>query len=85
MYNNNPHYNLNGIDFYLNPISQDINYFKEKLSYDVSDYDTIVIHDRTYFEIRLENDNVIIYGNKQDKNEDRIWNIYMSKLKSLVE
>ncbi|MDR3273265.1 MAG: hypothetical protein LBT29_07280 [Flavobacteriaceae bacterium] len=61
MYNNNPHYNLNGIDFYLNPINQHINYFKENLSYTVSDYNEILIddnNDKKQFRFRIEGEKI---------------------------
>jgi hypothetical protein len=48
-YNNNPHYALGkNVHIYLNPIDQSINFFSERLSYRIYDYDEIVIYDPDY-------------------------------------
>ncbi|MDR1877072.1 MAG: hypothetical protein LBQ84_05560 [Flavobacteriaceae bacterium] len=71
MYNNSPHYEYEeGIDIYLDPINQRINFTEEHLSYNISDYNEIVIYDSEevygtrYFDIRLKNERVFIeyYG-----------------------
>jgi hypothetical protein len=64
MYNNNPHYKLDGFDIFLNPINQGINWSKDKLSYKISDYDMLVIQDFSanvkYYRVTLSNNKVLL-------------------------
>ena len=89
MYNNSPHYGLERIDIYLNPISQFIN--MEALSWSVSDYETITIKDwdsrHTYYDIRLVEERVYIYNPHEVEPagyENDILKEYVPKLKLLI-
>jgi len=88
MYNNNPHYDLEGCDVFLNPLSQRLDHL---LSGSVSDYDTIVIKDwgsrHTYYEIMLVEGRVYIYNPYEAEPtgyENEILTKYIPKLKLLI-
>gem|GEM_PF-2353247 len=92
MYNHNPHYKLENFDIYLNPISQWLNLTEEHLSFLVSDYDVIVIHDRNnspaYYSIRLYNGKVWIYNTDRVEHinyENELLTKYIPKLKLLLD
>ena len=91
MYNNNPHYNYESINIYLNPISQKINLFCAD-SYNVSDYNCIVIQDKNstylYYHIKLQKNSVYIYNvydNELESYKNDIVNEYIPILKSLIK
>ena len=91
MYNHNPHYRLENFDIYLNPISQWVNWTEEHLSFLISDYDVIVIHDRNnspaYYNIRLYNGKVWIYNTDRVEHinyENELLTKYIPKLKLLI-
>jgi len=88
MYNNNPHYDLEGFDVFLNPLSQRLDHL---LSCSVSDYDTVVIKDwgsrHTYYEIMLVEGRVYIsnpYEVEPAGYENEILTTYIPKLKLLI-
>ncbi|ABG58394.1 hypothetical protein [Cytophaga hutchinsonii] len=63
-YNNSPHYQMDGFDLYLNPANQFTNWSADKLSAEVSDYNTIVLYDQSaqsvYYDLLLKGDNVFL-------------------------
>jgi len=61
MYNNNPHYRLEGFDIYLNPIHQSINWSKDILSNTISDYPEITIRD---YHVNVQYYHLKLYDNK---------------------
>ena len=92
MYNHNPHYRLENFDIYLNPISQWLNWTEEHLSFLVSDYDVIVIHDRNnspaYYSIKLYNGKVWMYNTDRVEHtnyENELLTKYIPKLKLLID
>ena len=92
MYNNNPHYKIDKFDIYLNPVSQLINFTKDRLSFLVHDYDEITIMDYNssylYYFIKIFNERVWIYDLykvKQKTYEKDIQNKYIPKLKALID
>ena len=93
MYNNNPHYAVNDIQIYLNPISQRINFYEEDLSYSVQDYDEITFDDwgpiPKYFRIQLYEDEAwiryhldIVNGPSYDED---IIQKYIPMLKKIIK
>jgi hypothetical protein len=63
-YNYSPHYNVGTFEIYLDPISQFINVTKNDLSNNVSDYNTIVIHDPNseiqYYHLTMKNAAILL-------------------------
>jgi hypothetical protein len=91
MYNNNPHYPHEEFHIYLNPISRRINFLKENLSYNVSDYNSIVIQDwksiHTYYHLLLQNDKVYIhniYHADPESYKNELIKKYIPVLESLI-
>jgi len=96
-YNSNPHISIDGVEFYLDPVSQKINFWPEHLSYDVGDYNRITVRDEkaretgfVYSFIYLGADGNVytdnVYGYRDGEAyrkaiEDR----YIPMLKSLIQ
>ncbi|CAF1155732.1 unnamed protein product [Didymodactylos carnosus] len=79
MYNNNPHYNLNDFQIYLNPsIGQ------KNISCDpkLSDFNEIVVHDISsedrYYRIKLNNDNTVTFDPQKSE-------LYFNKICTLID
>jgi hypothetical protein len=82
MFNNNPHYKLEGFDIFLDPINQSINWSEDKLSNKISDYDKIVIQDFqtdvTYYRLTLSENKVLLDIDNQ-KDFDSIKKVFLLK------
>jgi hypothetical protein len=83
-YNNSPHYRLDSFDVYLNPVSQFINWSADELSVNVSDYNVIVIQDRTsaviYHDLILKDNKVVLVCDDTENREivrDVFFNTYL--------
>jgi hypothetical protein len=95
-YNNSPHYRIKGLDIYLNPKEQDINFLPSRLSYNTDDYNEIVIVDQSKYDegflysfIYLRFDKVYILNvyrlKKQKEYERNVITRYLPLLKGLIK
>lgn len=88
-YNNSPHYAIDGVRVYLNPVSQSINFSKDNLSYKISDYNEIVIFDEhAYFFIEQSDHRIYIanwyrYENQKGYEESILYR-YIPLLKKIL-
>lgn len=81
-FNNSPHYKVDSFHVYLNPVNASINVTNENLSDKVSDYNTIVIHDRQsdiqYYHVVLKDTHVFI-DCREHMNKTSIRKLFLDK------
>ena len=88
-YNNSPHYKVDSFDVYLNPISQFTNWSADKLSIEVSDYNTIVIQDFKadiiYYHIMLNDNSVVLVCDDEKKKKEIVLETFFIKYLPAIE
>jgi len=88
-YNNSPHYKVDSFDVYLNPISQFTNWSADKLSNEVSDYNTIVIQDFKadiiYYHIMLHDNSVVLVCDDEKKNKEIVQETFFKNYLPAIE
>jgi len=88
-YNNSPHYKAETFDVYLDPINPFINWSVDKLSNDVSDYNSIVIQDFTsdiiYYHVILEDGSAVLLDCGDQKDCAGIKHVFVQKYLPQIE